>query len=192
MISLPCTWWTINSVFLSHQISKQYFQPWLFSKANKAAAKAMDTSWSVEVGRYLQPSRAWLMLGRRLRDSDLMELPLTSKMRRSPVRRTACTIFCGVRENGVDLAAPSLRINTRSRARRSRSDDKKGFPATASYPLPSRIPYKYSDPSREPLHVHHCGTSLPRPRQPGPPWYCASPSLRNFLYHPRRTAAARP
>jgi hypothetical protein len=38
------------------------------------------------------------MLGRRFRESHLMELPLTYKRRRSLVRRAAHAIFYGIRE----------------------------------------------------------------------------------------------
>jgi len=38
------------------------------------------------------------MPGRHFRESHLVELPLTSKRRRSPMRRLAHAIFCGVGE----------------------------------------------------------------------------------------------
>jgi hypothetical protein len=43
------------------------------------------------------------MLGRRFWESHLMELPLTSKRRRSAMRRAARAIFCGVREERTVL-----------------------------------------------------------------------------------------
>jgi hypothetical protein len=36
------------------------------------------------------------MLGRCFRESHLVELPLTSERRRSPVRRVTHAIFCGI------------------------------------------------------------------------------------------------
>jgi hypothetical protein len=121
-----------------------------------------------------------MMLERHLRDSHLMELPLTSKRRRSPVRRAACTILCDVGEEQMvtiqwHQASKSIHESTQVEI-----CGVKGFPAIASWPLPSRIPYRYFD-----LESSYAATA----GEPGlhslddrlHQWYCSSPCWWNFL-----------
>jgi hypothetical protein len=72
-----------------------------------------------------------MMLERHLRDSHLVELPLTSK-KRSPVRRAACAILCDVGEEQMvsiqwHQASKSIHESTQVEI-----CGVKGFPAIAS------------------------------------------------------------
>jgi hypothetical protein len=75
-----------------------------------------------------------------------MKLPLTSKRRRSPVRRAAHAIFCGVGEEQMTSSWRHQAFELIHESTQVEIFGEKGFSTIASCPLPSRIPYRYSDP----------------------------------------------
>jgi len=112
------------------------------------------------------------MLGRCLQESHLMELPLTSKRRRSPMRRAAHAIFCGVGEEQMALIRRRQAFELIRESTQVEIYGVKGFPAIASYPLPSRILYRYSNPEspRVPTTGQPSHRSL---SDLGHQWYCS-------------------
>jgi hypothetical protein len=75
-----------------------------------------------------------------------VELPLTSKRRRSPMRRAAHTIFYDVREERTMLTRWCQAFELIHESTQVDIYGEKGFSATTSCLLPSRIPYRYFDP----------------------------------------------
>ena len=91
------------------------------------------------------------------------------------MRRAAHAIFYGIREEQTTSSRWHQASESIHEITQVKICGEKGFPVTASCPLPSRIPYRYSnlESSRAPT------TGEPGRRflgDPGHQWYCSSPS----------------